>query len=376
MKIVSIEPTPSPNTMKVNVDETLPGGIHRTYRKDGQGEVPAIIRRILAIEGVKSVFHVSDFLAIDRFPNADWRAILAQVREVFGEGDATIESDFLAGSQDPLGEAHVFIQMFRGIPMQVKVVAGERQVRVGLPERFGKTAMEAGVHSTNLVMERKWVEAGVRYGDLQEIGEEVAREIDAAYDENRLAMLKELAAQQTETESVETRSRIKVSPDMLEDPDWRKRYALLEQMDPAEEDLPVLTKALRDTHPSIRRLAVVYLGMVGGKQVLPLLYEALKDPSVSVRRTAGDTLSDLGDPDATEAMVQALQDPNKLVRWRAARFLYEVGNQSALEALKAAQDDPEFEVSLQIKMAIERIESGKEASGTVWQQMTARRQNP
>jgi HEAT repeat protein len=91
-----------------------------------------------------------------------------------------------------------------------------------------------------------------------------------------------------------------------------------------------------------------------------------------VRRTAGDTLSDLGDPRAIGAMCQALRDPNKLVRWRAARFLYEVGDETALEALREAQNDPEFEVSLQVKMALERIERGEEASGTVWQQMTRR----
>ena len=54
-------------------------------------------------------------------------------------------------------------------------------------------------------------------------------------------------------------------------------------------------------------------------------------------------------------------------------FLYEVGDESALEALKAAEDDPEFEVSLQVKMAIERIEHGEEAKGSVWKQMTESR---
>ena len=43
---------------------------------------------------------------------------------------------------------------------------------------------------------------------------------------------------------------------------------------------------------------------------------------------------------------------------------------SALPALKAAEEDPEFEVSLQIKMAIERIEKGEKAKGSVWKQMT------
>ena len=83
-------------------------------------------------------------------------------------------------------------------------------------------------------------------------------------------------------------------------------------------------------------------------------------------------MSDIGDPAATGPMIEALQDKSKLVRWRAARFLYEAGTDEALEALRAAADDPEFEVGLQARMAVERIESGEQAAGTVWQQMAKR----
>jgi hypothetical protein len=44
-----------------------------------------------------------------------------------------------------------------------------------------------------------------------------------------------------------------------------------------------------------------------------------------------------------------------------------------LPALKAHENDPEFEVSMQIKMAIERIEGGEAAKGSVWKQMTEAR---
>src|SRR5690606_11098381 len=93
----------------------------------------------------------------------------------------------------------------------------------------------------------------------------------------------------------------------------------------------------------------------------------------AVRRTAGDTLSDLGDPAATGPMIAALADANKLVRWRAARFLYEAGDESAVPALRKAAEDEEFEVRLQAQIALERIERGEEAAGSVWQQMTAAR---
>ena len=118
------------------------------------------------------------------------------------------------------------------------------------------------------------------------------------------------------------------------------------------------------------RLAVVYLGMIEDKRVLPYIYKGLQDKNVTVRRTAGDCLSDLGFPEAQDEMIRALKDKSKIVRWRAAMFLYEVGDEKALPALREAENDSEFEVALQIKMAIERIEGGEEAKGSVWKQMT------
>ena len=40
MKIVTIEPTPSPNSMKIIVDESLPTGVSHNYKKDDAGSAP------------------------------------------------------------------------------------------------------------------------------------------------------------------------------------------------------------------------------------------------------------------------------------------------------------------------------------------------
>ncbi|MGD8191081.1 virulence factor [Brevibacillus ginsengisoli] len=375
MKLLSIEPTPSPNAMKLNIDVKLPVSMQKEYTKENTATAPEAIQKLLAIEGVTSIFQTADFLSLERKSNADWEAILSQVREILGSSSSERAGEALETSVDSFGEAQVYLQMFRNIPMQIKVTSTSEHVRTALPPRFAEAATQAGLASSNLIAERQWVEQGVRYGDLKEIGEEVAQEVNAAYDEERLNHLVELALQSNEADSMyvdQKREKPIVTLEMFDQPDWQKRFAVLEQMEPTEEQLPVLRMALHDPKSSIRRLATVYLGMIGGKEILPDLYHALQDQSVSVRRTAGDTLSDLGDPDAIQAMTQALRDPNKLVRWRAARFLYEVGDETALDALKEAQNDPEFEVRLQIKMALERIERGEEASGTVWQQMTKR----
>ncbi|MDN9010861.1 virulence factor [Brevibacillus laterosporus] len=374
MKIRSIEPTPSPNTMKLTLDEQLPNGVQHNFTQKTKGQAPQYIQKLLAIEGVKGVFQVVDFIALERLSNAAWQPILAEAKEILGAEEMS-SNDWAHNQEEApaFGELQVYVQMFRDIPMQVKVIANGEETRTGLPERFAKMAMQAGVSSPNLITERQWVEQGARYGNAKEVGEEVAQELDAAYDEARLQALLQVAlAQGGQQELPKPRPPQKVTIEMFTDPDWRKRYAVLERMEPTEEDLPLMKKALEDEKASIRRLAVVYLGMIGTEEVLPLLYLALRDASPSVRRTAGDTLSDLGNPKAIPAMIEALRDSNKLVRWRAARFLYEVGDESALPALHQAEEDREFEISLQIKLAIERIEGGEEASGTVWQQMTNR----
>lgn len=370
MKIKSIEPTPSPNTMKINLDEELPAGKSTNYKKENLADAPPIIQQILEVEGVKGVYHVADFLAVERNAKFDWKDILSKVREAFGE-EGMAGEDEKEKINETFGEVKVFIQMFHDIPMQIKLNDGVSEARFGLPDRFKEAVLKARQADENVVLERKWLEQGVRYGEMDEIGKEVADEISAAYSQERLDRLVSGAGNKSQAPA--KRKSFKVTEEMLEAEDWSKRYAAMEQMDPSEEDLPVLAKALDDEKPSIRRLAVVYLGMIESPDALPFLYKALKDKSVTVRRTAGDCLSDIGNIDAIGPMIEALRDPNKLVRWRAAMFLYEAGDESALPALKEAQDDPEFEVSMQIKMAIERIEGGEEAKGSVWKQMTESR---
>lgn len=376
MKIKGIEPTPSPNTMKIILDQELPMGKSHNYKKETAAEAPVIIQNILQIEGMKGVYHVADFLAVERNAKYDWKDLLPQVRKAFGE---TSEHAAQTHNQvdEHFGEIKVEVQMFKDIPLQVKLTDGSNEKRFGMPEYFLKARERAQLPDENYILLRRWDALGVRYGDFEQIGQEVIEELIAAYPADRLEELVSRAQiKESDVKPRSIRERKKVTLELLENPDWQIRYQLLEQMDDPEiEDLPVLEKALKDEKPSIRRLATVYLGMIKDEAVLPYLYTALKDKTVTVRRTAGDCLSDLGFPEASEEMTKALQDPSKLVRWRAAMFLYEVGDETVLPALKAAENDPEFEVSMQIRMAIERIEGGEAAKGSVWKQMTEARKS-
>lgn len=371
MKLLSIEPTPSPNTMKLNVDEKLKPGERYTYTD--AATAPGLMGRLLAIPGVKSVFRTADFIAVDRKPGADWASILNGVREAFGAADETGAS---GAESTGFGEAHVLVQMYRGIPIQVRVRSGGEEFRAAMPERFERAVREAA--GATMIRERRLEELGVRYGDPQDILQEVIQELEASYPEERLRDLVEKAkAAGPEAPPPEPPAPITTeeAERAMASPDWQVRYNALARLKAEPKHLPLLAKAVRDPHVSVRRLAVVLLGDLRSPDAMPYLFTALRDPSPAVRRTAGDTLNDLGDPAAIGPMIEALSDPNKLVRWRAARFMYEIGDETALEALeRLAANEPEFEVRLQAEMAIARIRSGEEAAGTVWQQMTRARQ--
>ncbi|CAM3691401.1 MULTISPECIES: virulence factor [Paenibacillus] len=373
MKITFIEPTPSPNSMKLHLDETLEPGIRKTYTVENERSAPSWIRQLLHIPGVKSVFHTADFIALDRKGNADWPSILGAVQEIFGQEG--LAAGLNEGEQEAaFGEAQVFVQYFRGIPMQIRVKSGAKEERIALSDRFTKAVTE--VATATLIKERKLKEYGVRYGELADIAREVEQELEAAFPQERLdrVVAQAIAHGANDEEFVEQRRKLSDEEieTALSDDDWRVRYAALEVLEPSEKHIPLLRKALQDPKMQIRRLVVVYLGDIRTPDAMELLYEAMRDDAPAVRRTAGDTLSDIGDAAATPVMIESLKDTSKIVRWRAARFLYEVGTEEARSALEEAANDPEFEVSLQARMALERIESGEEAAGTVWQQMAKR----
>lgn len=382
MKLIAIEPTPSPNSMKLNVDEMLPRGRRLTYTAKQYEEAPEPLSSLLRIDGVRGLFRTADFIALDRKPGADWARILADARALLNSedgGDRVTGGDGIATG---FGESQALVQMYRGIPMQVRVRTGDSEVRSALPPQFAEAVGRAA--GASMILERKLEEFGVRYGDPEEIASEIVRELEASYTSKRLDDLVTAAQALGASDNREAATPVRPAPLTLEEVQeqfksemWQTRYAALERFVSAPEGLPLLERAIADDNASIRRLAVIYLGDIANKDALQLLIRALKDSSASVRRTAGDTLSDLGDKDAIGAMIDALEDKNKLVRWRAARFLYEVGDDSALPALQKAGNDPEFEVQLQAKIAMERIQRGEEAAGTIWQQMTAaRREDP
>ncbi|MCZ2258275.1 conserved virulence factor C family protein [Sporosarcina sp. G11-34] len=368
MQIKTVEPTPSPNSMKIILDTELPAGTSYNYKKADAETAPHPMSALLNINGIRGIYHVMNFMAVERAGNVAWEAILADVQAVFNEEQGE-ETEPVVEADDNYGEVYVHVQTYKDIPLQVKVFDSLSEERFGLSERFVKAMDEVhGAEVENYILLRKWADYGIRYGEKTEIGEIVIQEVEAAYPEERL---QEIIRQSKEGHNEVVQRGRKITLEEFSVDEWEKRFQLLDQMpDPDMSDAPLLDRALDDEKMSIRRLATVYLGMIEDQAVIPYVEKALKDKSWAVRRTAGDCLSDLGFEGFENAAIELLKDRNKLVRWRAAMFLYETGTENSLPALQEAENDREFEVKLQIRMAIARIAEGEDAKGSVWKQMT------
>ncbi len=54
-----------------------------TYTKVDDSQ-PAFINDILKVEGVKSIFHVMDFISVDKENDANWETVFPKVEAVLG----------------------------------------------------------------------------------------------------------------------------------------------------------------------------------------------------------------------------------------------------------------------------------------------------
>jgi len=386
MKLLSIETTPSPNCIKLNLTEVMSDKALTLQKGAEPIAAPVFAQRLLAIEAVQSVFLFKDFITLTRRGNADWQTILAQAAHVIGiaeSADATLldqvsPSHILSATPTSpivnLGHVEVAIQTFRGIPVQVRAIAGDgQQARVALPDRFNQ-ALQRTIAATqaNYVAERRWEPYQAPSGSPEEVAQLVADEMVSLIDEDELTRLEATASSNDIPLSSQPADLQQALLANLHHPNWKARLKALQQIEVTPDTLPSIVAVLQDEQSTIRRWAAALLGASGSASAVePLSQVVLTDSSPIVRRTAGDALSDLGDTRAMATMTQALADSSKLVRWRAARFLTELGDASTVDALKEAIDhEAEFDARIEMMAALERIEGGGETQIPMWQRIT------
>jgi hypothetical protein len=401
MKLRSIETTPSPNCIKLNLDAQV-SAKPLTLKMGGSAAIaPEIFQHLLAIEGVQSVFLMSDFVTLTRKGSADWQPILKAAANLLGvaEGASGLsdhmqpnnfksspdlfnsrssdsKSDSKSASSQNFGQVEVAIQKFRSIPVQVRAINDTQQARVALPERFNQALQRAIVATqADYVAERIWAPYQSQFGQPEAIAQQIAEELDSLIDEQELANLEQraISSEQQPTSSHASQKALVASlQHNLQHSDWKQRLKAIQTIEVDEASFPAVVAALKDERSAIRRWAAALLG--GSEQadaVEPLAQVLLNDPSAIVRRTAGDALSDLGNPQAIAAMITALGDPSSLVRWRAGRFLNELGDERAIAPLtQAAEAESEFDVRVEMTAAIERIQAGKASQLPMWMRIS------
>lgn len=381
MQIRSVETTPNPNSIKLNFFE--PVGATATY-SNSSPEAPEFVGKLLAIEGLQSVFVCGDFITLNRHPLTDWRQLLEQASwALTGEKiiDTSSSSLTLAASSSAAqeGQIQILVQTFSGIPMQVKAVDLEGETRLSLGPHFNEAAqLIQQTTGADFLKERQWVDHGFRYGPRAEMAEQVVSELQNYFSPERLDLAVTVAIGEKELEGakkIDQLADFAAIEKLFLASQWQQRLLAVQELsrlDISQSPVAInlLIAALQDSNAQVRRLAAAALGTTGSAVVVPSLCQALvEDSSIAVRRTAGDALSDIGDASAAAAMTQALSDGNKLVRWRAARFLNDLGTAESLPALEAALQESEYEVLLEINAAIDRIKGGGQGAGPAWRRI-------
>jgi HEAT repeat protein len=334
-------------------------------------QVSQVVRDLLNLPGVRSVFLAWDFITLTRRGGADWKPILEGAGQLLGEvGEPGTHNKEVKGSSIELNRVDIAVLEFRCLPSQVRATSSMEQARVALPDRFTKElAKVLDAVNVNYLQERQWRVLSPRFGDPAEIAQMVADELDSSIPDDLLVRLGAAALTDSTPKRVVPRRRTQkeLLSDLM-DPNWKRRLAAIQVVKVDDESFPVIVTALTDHKTTVRRWAAAALGASGRSEaVAPLSEVVVSDTSVIVRRAAGDSLSDLGNPAAIPAMCKALSDKSHLVRWRAARYLNEQGDDSALQPLKEAiENEADFGVRLEMSTAQERIQSGGESQVPMW----------
>jgi hypothetical protein len=386
MKLLSIETTPSPHCMKLNLDGPISAKSLTLTSNLELSSAPKIAHRLLNIEGVQEVFLVSNFITLTRKSHADWQLILAKAAHLLGTSEetdlgfdpslekspaqASLLPPIVGNSSQNFGQVEVTLQVFREIPIQVKAIAADGQrIQIALPDQFNQ-ALQRVIQSTqaDYVAERRWEPYPSQFGTPQDVAQLVADEIVSLLDNTELARLEAAAIANEEPGAAIHHPSQQALLAELSHPDWKHRLKAVQKLEVNLETLSAVVLCLEDERSTIRRWAAAILGSSQMAEALePLCRIVLSDGSAIVRRTAGDALSDLGDARAIATMSQALTDSTPLVRWRAARFLNELGDRTAIEPLQqAAAYETEFDVRIEILAALERIEGGHKTQLPMW----------
>ena len=89
MKVLHQDPTPNPDAMKFVLEQQILSTGSRSWRAGETPDLP-LATSLLAIEGVLSLFFVSNVITLTKDPYAEWPAVAAQAVQVIDAAEDSV----------------------------------------------------------------------------------------------------------------------------------------------------------------------------------------------------------------------------------------------------------------------------------------------
>lgn len=77
----SIDPTPNPNSLKINVSTVL-STAPMTFQSAVEADKNEFVKKLFAVAGIRSVFVINNFATVTKDPSASWDDIEPKLREI------------------------------------------------------------------------------------------------------------------------------------------------------------------------------------------------------------------------------------------------------------------------------------------------------
>lgn len=85
MKVVKVEQTPNPNAVRVKLDTELPTGESYNYKKADAATASEPMASLLNVNGVQGIYHVMDFMAVEKSGDVEWDDIIADIESIMSK---------------------------------------------------------------------------------------------------------------------------------------------------------------------------------------------------------------------------------------------------------------------------------------------------
>ncbi|MDH3733127.1 MAG: NifU N-terminal domain-containing protein [Gemmatimonadota bacterium] len=78
---IDVQGTPNPNAAKFVLDRTVPGEGSRSYFNADAAAEDALAARLFAVEGVRALLLVDNFITVTKTEDADWDSLVRDVQQ-------------------------------------------------------------------------------------------------------------------------------------------------------------------------------------------------------------------------------------------------------------------------------------------------------